>query len=452
MPNKSAGAHREKQLSDARVRNETRPGRHMDGNGLFLFVAKTGSKRWGQRLMINRVRHDISLGSYPSTSLKDARLAASHNKELARKGIDPLVAKKQAEKDAELARITEDGIPTFSEMAHRVCSKKETELSNKKAAAQWRSTLERYAFPIIGDMKVSDVSVQDVLKTLNPIWDSVPETANRLRGRIENVLDSASVLGHRTGDNPARWRGNLEVILPSHAKMGAISRQPTMDLRAVPHWWARLADRDGMAARALAFTMLTGARSGEIRGAAWSEISLKRQLWTIPSERMKNKVEHIVPLSDAAINILDSIPKLENSDLIFFAPRGGQLSDMSLSAVMRRIQKAEVARLEVTDRKAGLHPSAGSRGFVDPKSGRPAVPHGLRTCLRTWISEVGYPYELGELALSHKVGSVVSQAYNRAERLEARRRMMQHWADYLAGEVGLFSDYDGNAKVVQLRS
>ena len=439
MPGKQKGGHRDKRLSAAGVRNESRPGRHMDGAGLFLQVDGTGAKRWGQRLMIKGKRRDIGLGSYPRVSLADARVAARENKEMARNGTDPVEARRLGVEHEEARQRAAAAVPTFRKIADQVCKKKAAELSNPKHAAQWRSTLETYAFPFIGDMRVSEITVQDIQRVLEPIWNEVPETASRLRGRIEAVLSSALVLGYRSGDNPARWRGHLSELLPSPARTVEATHLPSLDPRMAPFWWSALATREGMAARALEFLALTAARSGEVRGATWDEVDVARALWTIPGKRMKGGREHIVPLTPEALAVLDQLPRLDGSSLIFFAPRGGKLSDMSIAAVMKRMQAAEEMRLAEVDQKEGRTVPDHPRGFIDPKLKRPAVPHGLRSCFRTWAADEAWEFELSELALAHRVGNAVSRAYNRADQIERRRQMMQHWANFLFGKVGFLS-------------
>lgn len=244
-----------------------------------------------------------------------------------------------------------------------------------------------YAVPVIGPKRVSDITRQDVLRVLEPIWEEKTETASRLRGRIEQILSWATVAGYRTGDNPARWAGNLSELLPKPGKIAKKESQPALALNDVARWWADLQTREGMAAQALQFLMLTAARSGEIRGMTWEEVDLEARLWTVPAPRMKTKRIHRVPLTDEAVEILRNLPRLEGSPYVFFAPRGGMLSDDDVSDVMRKMQEAEVKRLAEEDRKAGRIPPEGPRGYIDPRSKRPAVPHGLHSSFRDWVAE-----------------------------------------------------------------
>ena len=299
-------------------------------------------------------------------------------------------------------------------------SKKLAEFSNEKHAKQWAATLTNYALPILGGKAVQDISMEDVRRVLDPIWLTKNETATRLRGRIEAVLSWAAVAGHRIGDNPARWNGNLKEVLSAPDKVTSTVAQPALALSDAPKWFAKLRQREGIAARALEFLTLTAARSGEIRGATWKEIDRISGLWTIPGERMKAGREHRVPLTESAVAILDSLPRLMGSDFVFPAARGGALSDMTISAVMRRMQETEV--------------KAGMLGWVDQRSRRPAVPHGLRSTFRDWVAERSdYPRDMAEIALAHSVGSEVERAYRRGDMLEKRRKMMQDWAEFVIG-------------------
>jgi integrase len=269
---------------------------------------------------------------------------------------------------------------------------------------------------------VRAIAVADVLRVLEPVWTSKTETASRLRGRIEQVLAWATVAGHREGDNPARWRGNLDQLLPKPSKVADSGNQPALSLRDAPRWWAALREREGMAARALEFLALTAARSGEVRGMTWDEVTMEggEAIWTIPAVRMKMGKTHRVPLSAQALDLLQKLPRLDGSPYVFFAPKGGPLSDMALSAVMRRLQEADVR--------------AGGVGYLDTENKRPAVPHGLRSTFRQWAAEQGFPSDMAEIALAHARDSEVERAYQRSDLIERRRAMMAAWAGYLARE------------------
>jgi integrase len=409
----------EKALSARFVETVAEPVKYFDGQGLFLRVAKNGSKQWVQRITIRGKRSELGLGSPPAVSLVSARKVALDNRGKAMLGGDPLAEK----------RKVREGL-TFAQAVEKYLAAKLSEFSNEKHRKQWRSTLDTYAAPVLGPKLVSEITVQDVLRALEPIWRDKTETASRLRGRIENVLSWGTVAGHRMGDNPARWKGNLSEMLPKPAKVAKGENQPALALSGVSHWWANLAKREGMATRALEFLTLTASRSGEVRGATWDEIDLggvatpatsatRQAVWTAPASRMKNGRAHRVPLTLEAVVLLESLPRMAGSPYVFFAPRGGMLSDMSISAVMRRMQDAQA--------------NAGGPGYLDPQSKRPAVPHGLRSTFRQWAAECGYPREMAEIALAHWQGSEVERAYQRSDFLDRRRDMMVDWACFLRG-------------------
>ncbi len=385
-------------------------------SGLLIQLTSSGARTWILRAMVAGKRREIGLGGYPDVTLAQARDRAREVKELIRQGIDPVEHRKAAR--AALVAHQKRGL-TFADAVDRYLTAKLDEFRNEKHRKQWRATLDAYAGPAIGTLLVADIAVQDVQRALEPIWASKTETASRLRGRIEAVLAWATVAGHRSGDNPARWRGNLDAILPKPGRVAKAGNHPALSLAHAPAWFAELRKRDGTAARALEFLTLTAARSGEVRGATWDELDLKKaKLWTIPAARMKADREHRVPLTDAAIAIVEALPRLEGSPYVFAAPRGGALSDMSISAVMRRMQEAEE--------------KAKNKGWLDPRSGRPAVPHGLRSTFRDWAAEqTDYPREMAELALAHTVGSEVERAYRRGDMVEKRRKMMEKWGEFL---------------------
>ena len=410
-------------LTAAKVKT-AKPGKHHDGagNGLFLRVDKNGGRFWIQRIVIRGKRREIGLGGFPVVSLAEARKVALANKQLAFAGGDPLAERRKSRETL-----------TFADAVDRYLAAKLGEFRNEKHRKQWRATLDAYARPVLGDMPVRSVGVSDVLRAVHPIWASKTETASRLRGRIESILSWATVAGHREGPNPARWKGNLSELLPKAAKVAKTDNQPALALGDVPAWWADLTKRDGMAAQALQFLTLTAARSGEVRGMTWDEIDFGARdktdrtdrtlaaIWTVPAPRMKNGREHRVPLTGDAVALLDALPRLDGSPFVFFAPRGGALSDMSISAVMRRMQEAEE--------------KAGRPGWLDPKNKRPAVPHGLRSTFRQWAAERGYPRDMAEIALAHFIGSDVERAYQRSDMVERRRMMMNDWASFLRGEA-----------------
>jgi len=387
-------------------------------SGLYLQVTPKGGKTWVLRATMGGRRAEIGLGGFPTVTLAQARDKAREARDKIERGIDPTAERKAAR--AALAAAQHRGL-TFADAMDRYLDAKLDAFSNPKHKAQWRATLETYAKPELGKMLVSEIQVQDVLRVLHPIWAERTETASRLRGRIEAVLSWATVSGHRTGDNPARWAGNLKELLPAPSKVAKTDNQPALSIDDAPAWFAALRAREGFGARALEFAALTAARSGEVRGAIWSEIDLDAALWVIPAQRMKMGREHRVPLSAAAVALLKALPRLDGGDMVFPSSRGGQLSDMTLSATMRRIHEAEI--------------EAERPGFVDRVNKRPAVPHGLRSTFRDWVAErTTFPGEMAEVALAHRISNAVEAAYRRGDMIEKRRRMMADWAGYLAGD------------------
>jgi len=413
---KPTGPHQQNRLSAVFVRSAP-PGRHFDGNGLFLYVEKNGTRRWYQRLTIHGRRREAGLGAPPVVTLADARNQAIDNLRAVREGRDP-IAEQRASR-AEIASAIR--VPTFAEAVEGCMEKKAPEFTSEKHENQWRSTLDNYAVPVIGKLPVDKIDANDILAILKPIWMDKTETAKRLRQRIEAVLRWATVSGYRDGENPARWKDNLAERLPSPGKVAMTIHQPALSLADAAEWFAKLKERDGNGARALEFLTLTAARSGEVRGMTWAEVDLDNAVWIVPAKRMKMKREHRVPLTEPAITLLRALPHNASSPYVFFASRGGMLSDMSVSAVMRRMHDAEIR--------------AGGLGFLDQLSQRPAVPHGLRSTFRDWVSEqTSYPGELAEIALAHKVSNSVEAAYRRGDQLEKRRQMMAAWAQFLRGE------------------
>ena len=408
-----------KGLTTAQINGRLTVGKYHDGGGLGLFlrVDPDGSKFWIQRITLNGKRPELGLGSYPAVSLAQAREAAWKNKQTIRDGKDPRDRKEP-----------QASIPTFREAVDEYLKFKLTEFRNEKHKAQWRSTLETYAFPFVGKKMINAITVTDVLAILQPIWEIKTETASRLRGRIENVLSWAKVSGFREGDNPALWKGNLSELLAKPSKIKGEEHQPAISLSDITRWWADLANRDGTGKAAVQFMTLTVARSGEIRGMVWDEVEFlddRRSIeygcaaiWTIPPTRMKMGRVHRIPLPSLALNILKSLEPTTNSKYVFASSKGSPLSDMTLSALMKRMHQSDL--------KAG-------RGYVDAQSKRPAVPHGLRSTFRDWASESGYPREIAEMQLAHKVGSDVERAYMRTDMFAQRAVMMNAWRLFVNG-------------------
>lgn len=411
-----------KELSAIEVKRLVHPGRGRNvlfpvGGvaGLALQITPTGARNWLLRVLVGERRREIGLGAFPEIPLAMARDRAREAKDAIRRGIDPVEERKAARAALVVARHR--GL-TFVDAVDRYLAAKESAFSNDKHRAQWRSTLTTYAVPELGPMPVQDVTVQDVLRVLHPIWESKTETASRLRGRIEAVLSWATVAGHRTGDNPARWAGNLKELLPAPGKIAEEEHHPAVSIDDAPRWFADLRLREGSGSRALEFAALTAARSHEVRGATWDEVDLEKGLWVLSAKRMKMKREHRVPLPPSAVVFLAALPRFDGNPLVFPAPRGGELSDMTLSATMRRMHEAAEAKEKGT-------------GYLDPRSKRPAVPHGLRSTFSDWAAEcTDYPRDMVEVALAHKIANAVEAAYRRGDMIEKRRGMMAAWAAF----------------------
>ncbi|MFO7737768.1 MAG: integrase arm-type DNA-binding domain-containing protein [Desulfatiglandaceae bacterium] len=405
-----------KELSAVEVKRIEKPGRHAVGviSGLLLVVKETGAKVWILRTVAGNKRRNIGLGGYPEVSLAEARDKAREIKRQIQLGIDP-VAERQARRRALIQEQSKK--MTFSEATRLCYEKKKLEYKKEKYAKAWISSVNRYAIPIIGDMAVDEIELPHILKVLEPIWQTKTETANRLRQRLEHVLNWSTVSGYRTGENPARWKGHLDAVLPEPSKVHQETHLPALPRAEVGGFLRDLRMREGMAARALEFLVFTVARSEEIRLATWDEVDLKKRTWTVPKERAKMEREHVVPLSEDAERILCALPRLEGSPYIFPAPRGGSLSDMTLPKKIKDMHKAAVKN--------------GGNGYIDPKQGRVAVPHGFRSTFRDWGAEkTDFPPEVLEMALGHAIGNKVEAAYRRGDLFEKRRKLMEAWATF----------------------
>ena len=395
-----------RELSPLAVSKLLKPGTHAVGGvaGLALRVYPEGQRAWVLRTMVAGKRREFGLGGYPTVTLASAKDRARATLDKIFAGLDP-VEEKQRQRSA--LRAAKAKVVSFSKVAEQYIAQHEAGWKNPKHAAQWASTLSTYADPIIGSVTVSDVDTPLVLKVLEPIWTEKTETASRLRGRIEVILDYATTKGLREGPNPARWKGHLALTLPARRKVAPVKHHPDIPVLEMPGFMKQLRGMDGISARALEFLTLTAARSGEVRLMTWSEIDFRNKIWTIPASRMKAKKEHRVPLSDASVSILESVQRVDGVNLVFPGTRGGALSDMSLTAVMRRM-------------------------------GLEAVPHGLRSSFRNWAAEMtAYPNEVAEMALAHTVSNSTEAAYRRGDLFHKRVRMMSDWAEFTASS---FSD------------
>jgi len=388
-----------KELSAIEIKGLTKQGLHAVGGvaGLSLSVVSSGARSWVLRYTIGSLRREMGLGGYPDVTLAQAREKARKLREQISEGIDPIEERrliKNQLKEAQAKRLT------FDDAAKQFLASMESEFKNKKHAAQWGSTLKTYASPIIGNSYVSEITIDHIIRILEPIWLTKTETAKRLRGRIEKVLSWATVRKYRTGDNPARWIGHLDTVLPKPSKITKVKHHKALPWQEIGTFMRDLKQREGISAKALEFLILTAARSGEIRGATWDEIDFNSKMWIIPAERMKANKEHRVPLSKEALKLLESLNKDPENNLLFPAPRGGILSDMTLSALLKRMK-------------------------LD------AVPHGFRSTFRDWCAEhTNHPSAAAEMALAHAIGNKVEAAYKRGDLLAKRTNLMQDWAKF----------------------
>jgi integrase len=393
---------RAKELGALAVGKFTTAGLHFVGGvqGLALQVKPGGGGRsWTLRVVIAGKRRDMGLGPYPDVTLAMAREKAREARELMRQGIDP-IERQQAAQSA--LRATAATALSFKDCSACYIKAHEAGWKSAKHAQQWRNTLEQHAHPVLGALLVRDVGLSQVLAVLEPIWTTKTETASRLRSRMELVLDWATARGYREGLNPARWRGHLDKLLPAPSKVAKVEHHPALPLTEIGAFMQRLRAAKGMGARALEFAILTAARSGEVRGATWAEIDRSAKVWTVPGIRMKAGREHRVPLAAESLALLDALPRMAGTDLVFPAPRGGKLSDMTLTAVLRRLDV-------------------------------PAVPHGFRSTFRDWAGErTHHPREVIEHAIAHRLGDASEQAYARGDLFEKRRILMADWARFLA--------------------
>lgn len=408
-------ARETKELSALEVGRLNKAGYHHVGgvSGLVLQVSKTGTKSWLMRVAVGGKRREIGLGGYPDVTLSGAREAARVVREKIKSGIDP-VAERAAARSTLAAAVA--GAMTFKIAAEKYIAANEAGWKSAKHAAQWASTLETYAYPTIGNLQVAHIDTQHVVGILEPLWATKTETASRLRGRIESVLDWAKVRGYRKAENPARWKGHLDHILPPRAKVQKVQHHSALDYRSVGAFMPALKSVDGMGARALEFAILTATRSGEVRGANWAEIDEKAGVWIIPAERMKAEREHRVPLSPAALAMLESVPRMVGTNLIFPSAKNEALSDMTLTAVIRRMDDAST--------------KAGGAGWRD-NTGKVITAHGFRSTFRDWAGETtAYPREVIEHALAHQLKDKAEAAYARGTLFEKRRRLMADWGKH----------------------
>ena len=412
-----------KELSAIEVKRLASPGWHAVGGvaGLLLQIrqpAKDGAplaRSWILRLRIAGERQLIGLGSYPQVSLAEAREQARKLSAEARGGVN-LIARKRAQRSALIAAASRN--KTFKDCAEAYMEAHASDYSNDKHRKQWASSLESYAYPVVGKMLVADITMRHVLDVLlqdtvhrngsrGKLWYTKPETGKRLLDRIKTVLDYATVSEYRSGMNPATWKGYLDSQLPSTRGLKEVKHFPSLPYEQIGDFMIHLRQKDSISAKALEFIILTDMRSGSVRQATWSEIDFNKQLWIIPPKHFKTRVEFRVPLQPQAITLLKQLPRINDSDRIFPNGQGKPLSDMALNQLMR-----------------GMHERGEFKGE--------AVPHGFRATHRTWAAEqTDYPEEVRKLASGHAVGDAVKEAYQRTDLLEKRRNLMNDWANFL---------------------
>ena len=388
-------------LTALKVDRANRAGMYADGGGLYLRVTKDGTKNWVYRYMLDGRPRWMGMGPLAICSVQEARAKSLDARRLRHEGIDPI----EARKDRRMrARLYAAKAITFKECAEAYIKAHRAGWRNAKHATQWEATLSTYAEPIVSGLAVQAIDTGLVLKMLEPIWTTKPETAARVRGRIERILDWARVRGYREGENPARWRGHLDKLLPALGKVRRVVHHPALPYAELPDFLARLRELEGIAARALEFTILTAARTGEVIGARWSELDLLDKTWTVPAERMKADRVHRVPLSTRALAILAQMQMHRPSGDGFVFPgskAGKPLSNMAFLMLLRRMERADLTA------------------------------HGFRSTFRDWVAErTNFTSEVAELALAHTVSDKTAAAYNRSDLFDRRRRLMQQWATF----------------------
>lgn len=390
--------------------------------GLHLQVGVSGGRSWLLRTMVGAKRREIGLGSYPEIGLAMARQKAAETRDVIRQGGDPVERRKIAR--SALIAAQKRGL-LFSQAVDLFTPVKSAELSAGKYRDSWRDSIDKYAMPHLGSSSVEDIKLQDVLNVLEPIWNTKTVTADKLRRKLNELLDYATVKGHRYGPNPARWAGNLSMVLSAPSKVSNEENYPSLQLKDAARFWSRLATRDGMGASALRFQTLTATRSGAVRFMRWHEIDINQRIWTVQPGRQSSKIMRKdspkrVPLDDRLMEILSDIPRQPDNDIVFWAPKGGALSDATMAKLMRNIHLDDVR--------------AKSGGFVDAKTDRSVVPHGTRSTFKVWATEhAGYDWNLSEAALWHRLGTKVEQTYARTDLIDRRRDMMSAWGNFLAG-------------------
>ncbi len=388
-----------------------------DGGGLYFVSRPPNGASWIFRFSRHGKDRWMGIGQYPTVTLGDARARATDARRLLIDDVDPIENRRQQRAQTKLQLVRQ---MTFAQCAALYITSHKTAWRNAKHSAQWDATLKTYVYPLIGSLPVAAVDTSLVMKVLQPIWNAKPETASRLRGRIEAILNWATVSEFRTGLNPARWRGHLDNLLPARNKIARVEHHAALPYVDVPAFMVKLLQQEGVAARAFEFLILTAARTGEVIGARWPEINLREKLWTIPAERMKAGKEHRVPLSPRAVEILEAIrPGPSEADGFVFPGNKAKkpLSNMAFLMLLRRMKRVGMTA------------------------------HGLRSSFRDWCAErTNFPSEVAEMALAHAVGSKVEAAYRRGDLYGKRQQLMDHWATFCASPAAV-----ANTSVVRIR-
>jgi integrase len=387
-------------LSSDKVNAASTRGLYADGGGLYLLVGPTGSKSWVFRYRVNGKLRDMGLGPIHTVGLVEARRRAQQHRLARLDGIDPLDLKKARQADAKLKAAR---AMTFKACAEGYMAANRAGWGTRHAAI-WEQSIVDHAYPVLGDLPVQAIDTALLMRAIEPLWATKTETASRVRGRIETVLDWAGTRGYRTGENPARWKGHLENLLPRRSRVAPVEHFAALPYAEISGLMAELRQQEGVAPRALEFAILTAARTGEVIGATWDEINLDERLWIVPANRMKGGKEHRVPLSDAAMAVVETMAGCRQGNHLFPGKRPGQpINDRALWNVLKALGRAGVSV------------------------------HGFRSSFRDWAAErTSFPAEIAEMALAHRVGSAVEQAYRRSDQFEKRRQLAQAWAKYIA--------------------
>lgn len=387
-------------LNSLSLAREKKPGYYADGGGLYLQVTAAGSRSWIYRFALAGRRREMGLGPFPDVSLADARVAAATARTVVKAGRDP-IAEREAARDG--ARLAQARKVTFDVAAEQFIADHEATWKNKKHRQQWRNTLATYVSPTIGSLSVAAIDKADITRVLDPIWKTKPETASRVRGRIETILNWATGRGHRDGENPARWRGHLDSVYQARAKVRRVKHHAAIAIDDMPSVYAGLSKANGISYRAVRFTILTAVRAGETTGATWSEFDPEAAVWTIPAERMKMAREHRVPLSREALAIVRELYDLRTSERVFPGQRKGR--PLSIASLSKSLKVA---------------------------AGKGLTTHGCRSTFKDWASERStFPREASEMALAHAIGDKTEAAYRRGELMKKRAAMMQAWAAFV---------------------